>query len=202
MQNPKTYNSTSPNGKPFLKILPKIIPYLNRFSLISEKNGHTWPKISHSIYLYIRTSSKLCLYITYLNTLSRLPILIHALPIFIHALHILLHWLGFRLSAQYLNKWNRQDSSRQPIRIEHPRTLSSRQPIRVEHPRTLGSRQPIRIVHLRTLGSWQPKPIRINYYVTRVVSQSESSILSPKISRLRSSSLLGSRLESGCYSLS
>ena len=75
-----------------------------------------------------------------------LPILIHASPILLHALPILIHWLGFRLSAPYLNTLNRHDSSRQPIIIEHgKKTHQLRQPIRIE------------------------------YYVTRVVSQSESS---------------------------
>ena len=76
-----------------------------------------------------------------------LPILIHASPILIHALPILIHLPGFQPSAPYLIALNRHDSSRQPIRIGYPRTLGSRQ------------------------------PIRIKYYVTRVVSQSESSTL-------------------------
>ena len=46
------------------------------------------------------------------------------------------------------------------------------------------------------------QPIRIEYYVTRVVSQSESSITSPESSRLGWKALLGSRLESARYSLS
>ena len=82
--------------------------------------------------------------ITYLNTLNRLLVL-----------------------GSIYDTLKRHDSSQQPIRIEHPRTLGSRQ------------------------------PIRINYYVTRFVSQSESSITSPKrpeSSRLRRKTLLGSRL--------
>ena len=50
-----------------------------------------------------------------------LPTFIHASPILIHALPILIHWLGFRLSDRYLNTL----TTRQPIRIEHPRTLGS-----------------------------------------------------------------------------
>ena len=46
------------------------------------------------------------------------------------------------------------------------------------------------------------QPIRIEYYVTQVVSQSESSITSPESSRLGSRSLLSSRLESARHSLS
>ena len=53
------------------------------------------------------------------------------------------------------------------------------------------------------------QPIRIEYYITRVVSQSESSITSPESnitspesSRLGWETLLGSRLESARYSLS
>ena len=51
-----------------------------------------------------------------------------------------------------------------------------------------------------TLGSRQP--IKIEYYVTRVASQSESSITSPECSRLAWTTVLGSRLESARYSLS
>ena len=89
-----------------------------------------------------------------------------------------------RLSAPYLNTLNRHDSSRQPIRIELP----SLQPITIENHR---------------------QPIRIGYYVTRVVSQwessitsPESSITSPESSRLGWRTLLRSRLESARYSLS
>ena len=98
-------------------------------------------------------ASYLKTYITYLNTMSGLP-------------------------GLYLNTLNRHDSSRQPIRIEHPRTLSSRQPIRIE------------------------------YYVTRVISETESGITSPESnitsaesSRLWVTALLGSRIESARYSL-
>ena len=46
------------------------------------------------------------------------------------------------------------------------------------------------------------QPIRIEYYVTRVASQLESSNTSPESSRFGWKSLLGSRLESARYSLS
>ena len=61
-------------------------------------------------------------------------------------------------------------------------------------------RQPIRIEHAKTLQLLQP--IRIEYYVTRIVSHSESSITLPESSRLGWKTLLGSRLESARYSLS
>ena len=117
------------------------------------------------------------------------------LPILIHALPLLIHWLGFRLSAPYLNSL-----------LTH---LGSQ-----ENPRTLGARQ----------------PIRIDYYVTRVVNQSESSTeknpsnssanqnrvlrhpsrqpRAPELSLRHPRalgawrSLLGSRLDSARYSLS
>ena len=61
-------------------------------------------------------------------------------------------------------------------------------------------RQPIRIEHGKTLQLCQP--IRIEYYVTRVVSESESSITSPESSRLGLKTFLGSRFDSALYSLS
>ena len=67
-----------------------------------------------------------------------------------------------------------------------PKTLILPQPIRIEHGRTLQLRQ----------------PIRIECYVTRVVSQTESSITSLESSRLGWRSFLGSRLQSARYSLS
>ena len=103
-----------------------------------------------------------------------LPILIHASPNLIHALPILIHWLGFRFSAPNLNTLNRHDSSRQPIRIEHPRLSAanqnqvlrhpSRQPIRIEHPRLSAANQN------RVLRHPSGQPIRIEHYVTRDVS--------------------------------
>ena len=134
--------------------------------------------------LYLYT---LELTVTYAYTLPNgIAHLDTCIPILTHALTILIHWLGFRLSAPYLKTLNRHDSSRQPLRIQHPRTLGSRQPTWIEHPRALASRQ----------------PIRIEYYVTRVVSQSESSLMSLKWSRLGLKTFLGFRLESARYSLS
>ena len=128
-----------------------------------------------------------------------LPVLIHASLILINALPILIHGLRFRLSAPFLNTLNRHDSSRQPIRIDHPRTLGSRQPIRIKHYVTPVVRQS----ESSTEKTHQLRqPIRIDYYVTRVGSQSESSITSPESSRLEWRSLLGSQLESARYSLS
>ena len=63
---------------------------------------------------------------------------------------------------------------------------SSRQPIRIEDEKALQLRQ----------------TFTIEYYVTRVVSQSESSITSTESSRLGLKTLLGSRLDSVRYSLS
>ena len=60
--------------------------------------------------------------------------------------------------------------------------------------RTLIFRQPIRIELEKALRNCQS--IRIEYSVTRVVSQSESSVTSPETFRLGWRSLLGSRLES------
>ena len=128
-----------------------------------------------------------------------LPILIHASLILIHALPILIHWLGFRLSAPYLNTLNQHDSSRQPIRTEHPRTLGSQQPIRIKYYVT-------RVVSQSESSTEKThqlrQRIRIEYYVTRVVNQSESSNTSPESSRLEWRSRLGSRLESARYILS
>ena len=118
--------------------------------------------------------------IAYLNTLTRLHILIHA---------ILIHWVGFRLSAPYLNTLPTRLGNTLGSRLSAPylNTL----PTRLGN--TLGSRLHI-LIHCRfgsqsessTLGSRQNRtlrqpsrqPIRIEYYVTRVVSQSESSITS------------------------
>ena len=61
-------------------------------------------------------------------------------------------------------------------------------------------RQPVRIEHGKTLQLCQP--IRIEYYVTRVVSQSESSNTSPESSRLGLKTFLRSRFDSALYSLS
>ena len=47
----------------------------------------------------------------------------------------------------------------------------------------------------RVLRRPSRQPIRIEYYVNRVVSQSELSIMSPESSRLRLKTLLGSRLD-------
>ena len=74
------------------------------------------------------------------------------------------------------------------------------------------TRQPIRIKYYVTRLVSQSEsstekthplrqPIRIVYYVTRVVNQSESSITWPESSRLGWRSLLGSRLDSARYSL-
>ena len=121
-------------------------------------------------------ASHLITCITYLNTLTRLYILIHASP-------ILIHWVGFRFSAPYLNTLNWHKSSRQPSRFEHPRTLGSRQPIKIKHPRLSAANQN------RILRHPSRQPIKIEHYVT------ESS-------RLGLKTLLGSRLESARHSLS
>ena len=97
---------------------------------------------------------------TYLNTLSQLSArYVNTCTAFFNTLS--------RLSAPYLNTCTAS-----------LHTNTTRQPIRIEHPRTLGSRQ----------------PIEIEYYVTRVVSQSKSSIMSPESSRLGLRTLLGLRL--------
>ena len=89
---------------------PEIIAYLETLSLISEKwkkSSLTCRKIVIPYHYTMRRTiayaytlqndiAYLNLCITYLNTLSRLAILILALP-------ILSHWLGFWLSAPYLN---------------------------------------------------------------------------------------------------
>ena len=125
--------------------------------------------------------------------MTRLHILIHA---------ILIHWVGFRLSAPYLNTLPTRLGNTLGSRLSAPylNTL----PTRLGN--TLGSRLHI-LIHCRfgsqsessTLGSRQNRtlrqpsrqPIRIEYYVTRVVSQSESSITSPE-SSLRHPRALGS----------
>ena len=104
----------------------------------------------------------------------------------------------------------------------HPNKLTTRQPIRATNlnrvvnqskPSTEKNnqlRQPIRIEYYITRGVSQSEsrthqlrqPIRIQYYITRVVSQSETSITSPEISQLGWRSLLGSWLKSARYSLS
>ena len=83
----------------------------------------------------------------------------------------------FRLSAPYLNTLNRLDSSRQPRAPENPRLSAANQNRVLRHP----NRQPIRIEHGRKPHQIR-QPIRIEYYVTRVVNQSESIITSPESS--------------------
>ena len=126
--------------------------------------------------------------ITYLNTLTRLQILIHELPILIHwlgfrlhilihALPILIHWLGSRLHI-----------------LIHCGLISATTRVFSQSKSSTEETHQLR------------QPIRIEYYVTRVVSQSESStrvvITSPKSSRLGLRTLLGSQLDSARYSLS
>ena len=111
-----------------------------------------------------------------------LPILIHASPILIHALPILIHWLGFRLSAPYLNTciaylntWSRL--SARPTRLE-PESAANQNRAR---------KKPLNFVSQSESSTEKThqlrQPIRFEYYVTRVVSQSESSITVPKNTR-------------------
>ena len=78
--------------------------------------------------------------ITYLYTC--IPILIYwlgsRLHILIHALLILKHWVGFRLSAPYLNTCITYLNTLSRLSAPCLNTLPTRQPIRIEHPRTLG----------------------------------------------------------------
>ena len=152
--------------------------------------------------------------IPYLYTLRQtksyaytLPILFAYLntyiPISIHALPILIHWLGFRLSTPYLNTLPTHLGSQLRILI-HCRLVwaipeNPRQPIRIEYYVTRVVSQS----ESRTEKTHQlRRPIRVEYYVTRVVSQSKSNITSPESSRLGWKTLLGSRLESARCSLS
>ena len=93
-----------------------------------------------------------------------------------------------RLSALGFISYYMADSSRRPIRIEQPRTRGSRQPIRIGNYVTRVVSQSESSTE-KTLQLHQP--IRIEYYVTRIVSQSESSITSPE-SPLRHPRALGS----------
>ena len=124
--------------------------------------------------------------IPYLFTLKRTIAYAYILPNAIAYLNTCIAYLNTcltylntltRLSAPYPNTLNRHDSYRQPIRIEHPRTLGTRQPIRIKYYVT-------RVVSQSESSSFGSRqPIRIGYYVTRVVSQSESSSTSPKNTR-------------------
>ena len=105
---------------------------------------------------------------------SRLAILIHASPILDSVFGSRLHILIHCHLSYYIES------------VPNLNTLPTR----------LGSRQN------RVLRHPSRQPIRIEYYVTRVVNQSESSITSPESSRLGVKTLLGSRLESARYSLS
>ena len=101
---------------------------------------------------------------------SRLHILIHASP-------ILKHRVGFRLSAPYLktciaylNTWSRL--SARPTRLE-PESAANQNRAR-KKPSNFVSQPELsteKTIHFR-------QPIRIEYYITRDVSQSESSITS------------------------
>ena len=123
-----------------------------------------------------------------------LPILMHAAPILIHAYPILIPLLGFRLSAPYLNTCIPYLNTLTQLPFSAPylntlptrlgSTLGSRQPIRIEHPRLSATNQN------RVLRHPSRQPIRIEYYITRVV------ITSPESFRLGVKTLLGSRLES------
>ena len=141
--------------------------------------------MSHSISFYIETNYSTCLFISecyclsqymqpYLNTCNiYLNTLTRLTAPYLFTCIANLNTLS-RFSAPYLNTCITYLNSLSRLYILiHCRLVSSRQPIRVEH------------------------------YVTRVVSQSESSITSPELSitspegsRFGWRSLLGSRLES------
>ena len=116
--------------------------------------------------------------ITYLNTLTRLS-----------ALGSILY-----TCIAYLNTWNRL--SARPTRLE-PESAANQNRAR---------KKPLNFVSQSESSTEKTiqlrQPIRIEYYVTRVVSQSESSITSPESFRLGWKTLLGSGLESARYSLS
>ena len=83
-----------------------------------------------------------------------LLILINASPILIHALPILKYWVGFRVSAPYLNTHficlytlkRHHSASKQNRASENPRLLAANQNRVLHHP----SRQPIWIEHYVT----------------------------------------------------
>ena len=131
--------------------------------------------------------------ITYLNTLTRLSAFGSRLHILIHALPLLESTFG---SISFPTRLGNTLDSRLHI-LMHCRLGNQAES------NTLGSRQK------RTLRQPNRQPIRIEHYVTRVVSQSESSIASPESSLRRTRELsarceVPSRLwaQVGCYSLS
>ena len=124
--------------------------------------------------------------ITSLNTLSWLHILIHALPMLIHwvgfRLHILIHALPILIhcpTIPYLNTLSRTI----PYLITLTRTIPSLKTWNQTIPylntltRTIPYLNTLIRIHL-DFGNSSCQPIRIEYYVARVVSQSESSITS------------------------
>ena len=105
--------------------------------------------------------------------------LIHWLHILIHALTILIHWLGFRLHIlihaisdsapciTYLNTWTRLHI------LIHCRLVSAAPSAKIEYYVTrVVSQSESSMEKTHQLR----QPIRIEYYVSGVVSQSESSI--------------------------
>ena len=143
--------------------------------------------------------------------------------ILIHALPILIHGLGFRLSAPYLNTCNTYFNTLSRLSAPFPNTCitylntlsrlsapcitylytlsrlytlihcrlgNQSESSITSHPRLSAANQN------RVLRHPSRQPIRIEYYVTRVV------ITSPESSRLGRRSLLGPRLKSARCSLS
>ena len=132
------------------------------------------------------------------RTLS--SILIHALPILIHwlgfrlsapYLYTCIAYLNklSRLSRPYLNTWIAHLNTLSRLSAPYTNTLTTRQPIRIEHPRLSATNQN------QVLRHPSRQSIRIEHYVTRVV------ITSPESSQLGWKNLFGSRIESACYSL-
>ena len=132
-----------------------------------------------------------CRFIPYLNTLSRT---IHYLNTLSRTIPYL---ISFNRNIPYLNTLRRT--------ITYLNTFSRTHPVCAQNRKNVGSQS-----ESSTKRNFQlHQPIRVEYYVTRVVSQSESGITSPESgitspesSRLGWKTPLGSRLLLARYSLS
>ena len=122
-----------------------------------------------------------------IHTLHNLILWLHIL---IHALTILIHWLSFRLSVPYLNKCINYLNTLSRLSAPYINTciayLNTLTRLSAPYPNTLNRHDSSR-QHPR-------QPIRFEYYVIQVVSQSQSSITSPESSRLGVRTLLDSWL--------
>ena len=167
---------------------------------INYPHGRIWPRIFEILFEKISVPKIVAQYrkLSHSAETTLIQIFKHwaqLYPIFIHWTElypIFIHWAD--LYPILIHCWS----------IPYLNTLSRTIPYLSTLTRTIPYLNTLQSAanQIRVLRNPSRQPIRIECYVTRVVSQSESSITSPERSRLVWRSLLGSRLESARYSLS